>query len=204
MSKQISNNVLLVLISATILVSVIGTWVTITKITPITGAVTGTTNVTVNSTAGISLSTSLVNFTESTPGESRTTYRTTDIRSGPFNITNDGTVLVNVTMSATNPFTSASFTLPGSKYLYNVSILADYMGRQYFNCTVGVNSTTGGAGYDFASYLYVQSTAKHIICNLNFTDGKDSVLIHINITIPSDEAAGVKTSVVTFLASQAV
>lgn len=202
MNKQISNNTLLILIISSVVVSVIGTWITIIKITPITGAVTGTTNVTVNSTAGISLSTSLVNFTESAPSESRTTYRTTDIRSGPFNITNDGTVLVNITMSATNPF-SGTFSMPGSKYLFNVSILSDYMGRQFFNCSVGVNSTTSGAGYEFAGYQYVKTSAQMIICNLNFTDGKDSALIHINITIPSDEAAGVKTSVVTFLGSAA-
>ena len=203
MIKQISNNTLLVLISATILVSIIGTWVTITKITPITGAVTGTTNVTVNTTTGISLATALVNFTESTPGESRRTYSTTDIRSGPFNITNDGTVLVNITMSATSPFTSSSFTMPNFRYLYNVSILSDYQNRAFFNCTVGVNSTACCNGYDYAGYRYVKSTTEFAICNLNFTDGKDSVLVHINITIPSDEAAGVKTSVVTFLASAA-
>ena len=123
MTKQVSNNTLLILITATIMVSIIGTWVTITRITPITGAVTGTTNVSINATSGISLITSLVNFTEATPGESRSTYRASDIKSGPFNISNDGTVFVNITMSATAIFTSPSFTMPSKDYLYNVTIL---------------------------------------------------------------------------------
>ncbi len=200
MTKQISNNVLFVIVVSAIAVSIIGTWVTITKITPITGAVTGTTNVTVNTTTGISLATALVNFTESTPGESRSSYRTSDIRSGPFNITNDGTVLVNITMSATTLFTSGTNAFPGFTYLYNVSILADYQNKALWNCTVGL---TAGLPYQFAGYRFVNNSAEVAICFLNFTDGKDSALVHINITIPSDETAGTKTSVVTFLGSQA-
>ncbi len=216
--KEISNNALVVLISATILITIIGTWVSINKISPITGfaptttTIYGQVNVTVNCTAGVSFARGNVNFTSAVPGDSRTSYTSSDLdNSGPFNITNDGTSLINISVAGAALFTSSSAaTLPNKFFSYNVTHIEVGAGKYIGNCSMtyphngvlcnGTNSGPPNATCGF--WRVMQSTADSgAVCRLNFSDGSDSVFVHINITIPTDEIGGRKNATITFTSS---
>ena len=192
---QISNNVLIVLIGITILVSVIGAWISINKLSPLTGYATtiyGSVNVTVNCTAGISFVTSgtsggAVNFTAAAPGDVRLTTSATDITAGPFNFTNDGTSLINISVSSTSLFKSLlANTLPNKYYSFN-----------------GTKTSTAPTCNPTSTLPWTQMSTSALvaICRLNFSDGADSALVHINITIPPDEPSGAHNATVTFTSS---
>jgi hypothetical protein len=194
MKKSISNNVLVVLIGITILVSIIGSWISINKLSPLTGYATtiyGSVNVTINCTAGISFNTVgnsgvAVNFTAAAPGESRLTTTPSDITKGPFNITNDGTSLINISVSSTALFESPlANSLPNKYYSYN--------GTKSSSAPTCVVSTT--------PWTQMSGTPTVAICRLNFTDGSDTGIIHINITVPPDEPSGARNATVTFTSS---
>lgn len=214
--KELSNNALVVLISATILISVIGTWISINNLQPITGLpVTTTTlygqvNVTINCTAGIGFARGNVNFTSAVPGDSRTTLTSGDLdNSGPFNITNDGTSLINVSVAASNIWASAQAAIPTRFFSYNVTHILTGAGVYIGNCSLtypnnGRFCTQSGGGPNSTCGLWRQfqsSADSGAICRLNFTDGSDSVLVHVNITVPSDEPSGRKNATITFVSS---
>jgi hypothetical protein len=147
--------------------------------------VTGQTNLTVVSQIAISLPTNLVEFGQMYPDA---TNDTTDNIPLPFTIQNDGNRKVNVTISATSLFTAA--TNPTDFYKYKMAPSGEG------TCYIGTCTNT-------SQYYYMPSVAGQNICYLNFTDSCDSALIHINVTVPTSEADGVKTSTVTLLAVQA-
>ncbi|MBI2671241.1 hypothetical protein HYX18_04675 [Candidatus Woesearchaeota archaeon] len=214
--KEISNNVLVVLIVTTIFVSIIGTWVSISRLSPLTGfAATTTTiygqvNVSINCTAGIGFARGNVNFTSAVGGDSRTSYTAADLdNSGPFNITNDGNSLVNISISSANLWASSQGAIPSRFYSYNVTHILAGAGIYIGNCSLtyannGRFCTQSGAGPNSTCGLWRQfqsSADSGAVCRLNFTDGSDSVLVHVNITVPSDETGGRKNATVTFTSS---
>jgi hypothetical protein len=194
--NPVSNNILSVLIGITILVSIIGSWISINKLSPLTGYATtiyGSVNVTINCAAGVSFNSlggitgGSVNFTAAAPGESRLTTNPSDITSGPFNITNDGSSLINVTISSTPLFNSPSAnTLPNKYYS--------------FNGTKTSNLPSCPPNANYPSWQQTSSTPTVAICRLNFTDGSDTALVHINITVPPDEPSGARNATITFTA----
>ena len=211
-SNEISNNVLVVLIGSVILVSIIGTFISLNKLAPITGfaptttTIYGQVNVTINCTAGISFARANVNFTAAIPGDARTTVTSADLdNSGPFNITNDGTGLINISIASANIWASTQGAVPSRFFSYNVSHLSTYVG----NCSLTFphnpfcgNTTNGAPNSTCGLWRPMPSSAEQWpICRLNFTDGSDSVLVHINITVPSDEPSGKKNATVTFVAT---
>ncbi|HLC56592.1 MAG TPA: hypothetical protein VJJ23_05125 [Candidatus Nanoarchaeia archaeon] len=205
----ISNNVLAVLLAITIIFSITGTLISLSRMEALTGAAAavGTVNVTVNESAGISLSQSAVNFTTSDPGVNRITTTGLDIQAGPFNLTNDGTVLVNVTIGSTALFSVASAnTLPNRFYSYNITHILTGDGIYIGNCSYGMrgNNLICGNNASCGAWRAMVATAaaETAICRLNFTDGSDSVLIQVNITVPSDEPAGTRNANVTFTSSK--
>ena len=208
--KGISNNVLAVLLFATILFSITGTLFSLSRIESLTGAAAaiGTVNITVNESNGITLTQSAVNFTLSIPGNSRTTLTGGDIQAGPFNLTNDGTVLINVTIGSTPLFSSSSAnTLPNVFYSYNITHIVSGVGIYIGNCSYGMRGNNPICGNNATCGLWrpmvATANAETSICRLNFTDGSDSVLVQVNITIPSDEPAGTRNANVTFTSSKA-
>ena len=88
MARDISNNTLVVLLVVAILVSVLGTWASLGKLTPITGysAVAGTTTATVNETIDISVTSATVGFGNM---QTRQHNDTSDDSPAPFNFTNE-------------------------------------------------------------------------------------------------------------------
>jgi hypothetical protein len=150
-----------------------------------TALITGTTNLTVVSTIAITLPTSLVDFGLMFPD---TTNDTTDSIPLPFTIQNDGNRKVNVTISATSLFSTA--VNPTDSYKYMIAASGEG------TCYIGACTNT-------AQYYNMPSADSLSICYLNFTNSCDTALIHINATVPVAEPDGIKTSTVTFLASQA-
>ncbi|MEK6974513.1 MAG: hypothetical protein AABW41_04740 [Nanoarchaeota archaeon] len=213
--RDISNNVLVVLIAVTIFISIVGTWISISKLSPLTGfAATTTTlygqvNVSINCTAGIGFARGNVNFTSAMPGDARTTLTAADLdNSGPFNITNDGTGLINVSIAAANIWSSTQGGVPSKFFSYNVTHINAGAGIYKGNCSLsyptGLFCAQSGAGPNATCGLWrmFQSSADSgAICRLNFTDGSDSVLVHVNITVPNDEPSGKKNATITFTAS---
>lgn len=186
-NEGISNNYLVLLVFFAILVSIIGTWTNLNKITGRGPTDTGIVNVTVNTTISITLrdatvGVSSVNFTLN-QGESDDTNDTTP---APFNVTNDGAVQVNITVNATKLFTSGSW--PST----------NFQGR----CS---NSSAGGAaGYNCtgnSTQDYYQLGDEYLSMDLlDWTSGNDTGAFDIAVDVPSGEPGGEKQSTVTFSA----
>lgn len=214
-----NNNFTIILGTLAIIMLLLAFFVHYGTTNKVTGLVVGTVNVTINQTIGVSLSRNSINFTSSNPGTGRTTYTAADLASAPLptctyfanatcglNITNDGSVNLNITMQDTGSviFTSSSFTRK-LHFLFNVSV--PYSARSVickdttFNGFYNVNNThirTGGF-VPSINWTPVNTTAITIICGLNSTNTgygaevqPDVASIDFNITIPTDESAGTK------------
>ncbi|QQG38603.1 MAG: hypothetical protein HYS32_03275 [Candidatus Woesearchaeota archaeon] len=180
---KISQTTFLLLIAV---VSIIGTIFVLTN-EGITGAVTGTTNITVYGTTTITLSTSVVDLGNLTLGGTNATVNASATADG-FVIRNDGNVRVNISVSATNLFSSSSNPTPN--YTFFVS----------YNSTEGICFTSSGTTQGQTN---MPSATTVIINRLNSTDSCDTAEVDINITIPLGESTGAKASTVTFLAIDA-
>jgi hypothetical protein len=150
-----------------------------------TALITGTTNLTVVSQIAISLPTNVVNFGNMFPDE---TNDTTDNNPLPFTIQNDGNRKVNVTIAATSLFSTAGN--PTDFYKYKIA-------------PSGEGTCYNPACTNTSQYFFMPAVAGQTMCFLNFTDSCDTASINVNVTVPTAEADGTKTSTVTFLASQA-
>ncbi len=156
----------------------------------ITGHATGVTNVTVYTTTSLTMIISNVYLGNLTIGD--TNGSDTNEQGDGFQIQNDGNVLLNVSMSATSLFTATPN--PTSNYLFIVSDAGEG----------GINTTTWGEETINTTYTNVPGTSTLIITYLNETDASDLAEIDINITVPTAETAGLKTSTVTFTAVDAI
>jgi len=153
----------------------------------LTGQATGVTNVTVYTTSAISTVLDNVYLGNLTIGDSNSTQNGT-INDG-FQVQNDGNVPLNISMSATNLFSSAAN--PSSYYLFLVSDA----GNGTNNESVWIESGT------ILVWTNVPATNTQIIEALNDSEGWDIVEVDINITVPVSETAGLKESTVTFTGS---
>ena len=188
-----------------------------------TGLAIGTINVTINESVGITLSRAAINFTVSNPGDSRVTYTAADLTSAPLsacnsmmanqtcgiNITNDGSVNINVTLRdlGSNIFSSGSFARH-KHFLFNVSVPISARNticpNSVTNGFYNVNNThimTGGY-VPTINWTPVNTSAITIICGLNFSNTgyslemqQDVASIDFNITVPTDEPAGTKGTI---------
>ena len=142
-------------------------------------------NFTMQSLVSFSVVNSTLLFGSLAPNDRK---NTTDGTIGPFNLTNDGNVFINITINASNIWQRAS--IPTANYQFKV------------------DNSTGepGAfawGKSNTSWAYIPGVSGMAIGYLNWTDTKDTAEVDIHLTVPSDEPAGAKTSVVTFEASYA-
>ena len=181
----------------------------------ITGAAStgvGYTNVTVSAATDITVVRAQINFTDSNPGETRDSHDSTQINECSvdsecgINITNDGSVEVNISMENTNNLFDGSSLVNSKHYLYNITFGDNNTAFTSVDCSAG-----GSRGLQFDDPAYgsfrqmpAESASEVAICYLNSTDGHDSVQVDINITVPGDEPAGIKSGVITFTAIQAI
>jgi hypothetical protein len=103
----------------------------------------------------------------------------------PFRIENDGNVLANITANATGDL----FTTAGLG-----STAFQFKARQN---ETGAFNTSGSQ----LSYTPVDSILKNVLKQLNYSDTNDSAYVDINITVPSAEQPGTRTTNVTFRAT---
>ncbi len=196
---EISNNALFVLITLSIIVSLLGTWVSLSKLRipsitgfPITPSTTGVANVTVNSTVSINCNMTNCNvfFQSQNPGDVNNTFDNAPL---PFNITNDGSVRVNVTVRKSAALFQGTGGDTGA-FQMNAT------------CACGASRCCGNwtailaAGW-YSNWTDITTSDKQIVDRLNFTDGSDSVRIEIRINVPSDEPSGTRSSTLTFTAT---
>ena len=157
---------------------------------PITGQATGTASATVASVVSITLPVSTVSLGSLNNNDNQIT---TDFVPAPFTVGNDGTVNINLTINATDLFTGTSAANPSSFYQFNATLNET---GSVVNATVDFPSTT------FTNMPATGSPAT-LATRLKFANANDLLNIHINITVPSDEPAGAKSSTITVTASQA-
>ena len=182
--NNLSNNTLALLIVMAIAISVVGTWISLSKITPLTGVVVGAANVTISSSTGISLVVDNVSFGGLPAGGFNDT---TDNSPPPFRLRNDGNVAINISVVVSNLWSNAS------------SPTTYYQGR-CGNYTTELNCTSVN---DTVAFTNLPTSATKFIGNLLYAVANDELEFEINITVPDDEPVGYKNSTVTFTATQA-
>ncbi len=178
--------------------------------TQITGAATGVANVTVVSLVQITLVNDTVTLGALQPGQQNSTFPPAQIKGkpGPFVVNNSGNIDVNITISASQLFSTiaaasnyymircgnasgqATTDLPYTPWGANCSD-ASSIGR--------VNMTINSTGW---AAMPLSAPASPNYVNLSFQT-LNQIFFHINITVPPAEPVGNKTSTVTFTASAA-
>ena len=191
---ELSTNALAALLVVAILVSVGGTFVSLSKlraesISAITGAATsgtGTTTATITNVTAITIHQSPVAFGSIAAGDQDDTTDSTPV---PFQVNNSGNVPLNITVNA-----SVLFTSPGvNRSSYRFSCGAD----EGPNCPTG--SSTSATDMPTANDTGLNRTA---IFDFPSANNNDSREVEIYISVPGDEAGGAKTSTITFQAAQ--
>lgn len=207
MKKRISKNYLIVIAILAMTSSVFSLFLFLGKF-DITGASStgiGYTNVTVLETTDITVVRGLINFTATSPGVSKDSTQSshlyqcdTDLKCG-INITNDGSIAINISIENTEALFDSG-TIDNSKhYLYNITLGDNSTDYTSVDCSTG-----GSQGLQLTGSWRAmpdELASEIAICCLNQTDSHDSVQVDINITVPDDEPAGVKSGTITFTAS---
>lgn len=183
----VSNKTLATLVGVVLVISVISLGMTAMRMTGIstTGAVTGTTQVSVGAYAAISLPTNTVDFGSMNNGESNETGDDVPL---PFTVQNDGTVDVNVTINASDLWDGTGAQNPSVYYRFTANTSSE--------------GTCFDTGESITTYTNMPSSATLAIAFLNYTNSCDLAEVEINVTVPSDESAGAKSSTVWFIGTQ--
>jgi len=151
------------------------------------GFATGKTNVSVAQVVAISLPVALIEFNSLSNNE---TNDTTDDHPRPFIIQNDGSVLVDLTIGATDLFSGTGGANPSGHYQFQSdNYEASTTPNSSALVTSWTNIPTTGSPVTFAT-------------DMSYVTSKDSLEGEIKITVPGDEAPGDKSSTVTFTATQ--
>ena len=185
---MVSNNTLASLVVIAIIVAVAGIVTTLNTLSQVgmTGAATGTANVTVLSFTSLSIIVDNVNFGSMNPWESNDTA---DSSPPPFELRNDGNVDLNVTVNSTSLWT----VLPGN--VTSVYFQGKCRDNEATACGAGSNTTYGN--------IPIDSAAVNFITNMPFPSSRDEVYFDINVTVPEEETPGAKSAVITFTGTQA-
>ncbi len=147
----------------------------------------GTASLLVTGSVMLSAPTSTVNLGALAPSA---TNNTLGGNPPPFVLQNDGNVKVNITINATDLFSTAAN--PTGNYTYNAN-----------------TSAKGTCFYNTASESIITPTnvpavagVTKFIGMLNYTDSCDTAEVEIAVSVPSGEPTGAKSSTVGFTASQ--
>ena len=136
-------------------------------------------NFTVSSLLSITMFTSGVEFGSVAPG---TEVNTSDGVPAPFRAENTGNIDTNVSLNASAIFTTVAIN--NSAYQFKIR-------ENESNAFSTALSATGWTN------MSNSTTAAHVV-NLTWRDARNDFLTDINLTIPSDEPPGFKTSTITF------
>jgi hypothetical protein len=177
---------------------------------------TGTAWMNVSGTLSITLSDSLINFTNGshTGAASYATLETngSTVSGGTWatindNITlqNDGNVLANVTLNS-----SGAAAWVGGSAIYQLYSFAWTNGTYNLSCLLPYNSTSDGTNWP-ANSLYrhegnwhniTTANATYGVCQkLNYTDGGDKINLWLKVQVPIDTTVGAKSDSLRFEAS---
>ncbi|MFH0840975.1 MAG: hypothetical protein V1865_03295, partial [bacterium] len=138
-------------------------------------------NFTVDSLVYIYLTTNSVAFGNMALGEKN---ETTDSNPLPFAAENRGNVISNISINATSYFTSPSINFPSNNYQFKI--------RE--NEAGSFNTASSNMTWVNMS----DASATPNIININWQEVNNDGLIDINVTVPSDEPSGAKSSSVRF------
>lgn len=230
MKKEVSDNKLIIIALIAISISLLSILISVTRPYIITGASLsdeGYVNVTVLSVVDLTIQMNTINFTATNPGKTRNSYNASDTQDCTadnhcgFNMTNDGTRFINITIyESENLFDSSNYDNK-SHYLYNTTIQDIDYDTAYGakgNCSTGYDQgpkgpdDTGATG-QWRAIPRSSDNAEVAVCYLNYTDippdgndehRPDTARVEINITVPSDEATGSKTGMLTFTGISAI
>lgn len=148
----------------------------------ITGMITGTSTVTVSNDTTISMVVSTVAFGTMSIGQ---TNDTSDANPPAFQTRNDGNVFINLSINASSLWVNAPN--PTTNYTYKCNnVSGNWQGCK---STSPATQTT---------YANMPTSATQFIWNLSFTSTNDTAAADINVTVPTDEGGGAKSSTVTF------
>ncbi len=139
----------------------------------------------IQSYVAINLTRDYINFGSITIG----TNDTTDDSPLPFLLKNIGNVFVNVSINASDLWISA--VNPTPYYQFKVDNYAGQAGA--FNWAASTTSFTSVPN---------RTIVPRIMSGFNYTDTRNTAEIDVNITVPPGEGAGVKSSIITFVASR--
>jgi hypothetical protein len=203
---EVSNNLLAALVIVAMAMSLAGTMsmLSVTTITPnpATGMATttasGLANATLASEVHINLSRWVVDFKNI--GVAPAYNDTTDFNPYPFVLDNNGSVPVNVSIgeSTGNPLWTnddsceSCFKFNSTPYGANGAL--NYSAWKEFNATNGA---------EVANPAGLSTTTPNLVWNLTreTTNSENRMIIHLNITAPSNEPGGYKVADIFFLAA---
>lgn len=189
---NISNNILAGLLIVAIVVGIGGMYAAVniqTQTAAATGFATGVANVTIPAKVQISLPVNTIDFGNL---EISATNDTSDMDPAPFEIKNDGSVNVNITVEATDMFSGTGGANPSTYYQFKS---AEKEAGSVVNDTTDLVTTW--------TNMAATGNAVNFTTNFKFPNANDELYGHIKLTVPDDESAGAKSSTVTFTASQA-
>jgi hypothetical protein len=178
---KFSNNTLVVLLSFAIMVSVFGTWMSLSYIDSydfLTGRATdtGTTSLTVSGVTSCSATDNNISFGTMVRSTSNDSADAGDY----ITIENDGNTQINITAYAT-------------------AELWDDASYQATSLYWQVRCGTAESGTCNTTYGNVPDADGNLIAYLvNPDDATDSFTVGVNVTVPSDEVSGAKSGTLTF------
>jgi len=206
MAQHISLKTALLILSVFAVFSIAGTYFALTagKAGPlVTGFVPGVATVNVSDTVAISLVRSVVSFgNQSLSKSNETSSAGLSNTPLPFTVQNDGNLWTNVTIDATNLFSSSEAANPSYYYRANSSLTGGEASSLNGTCALGGASCANGTGGSYnITWINIPLTggsSSLIIAGMHYANASDLVAVNINMTVPSVESAGNKTSTVTF------
>jgi len=204
-SFKFSNNDLAAILVVAIIFSVLFTMNTLNKLeAPVTGKATsliGTANITISREVSISFAVANLSFVDSYAGSTLDSYNASAVNNCAtngacgLNITNDGSVNVNISLQTT----ADMFSGTSPSFLCNLSN----------NNGAAVYYGPGATGMTSAGNTTMQNCASGVgslaafVSNLSFRNPTDWAMIDFKVTVPVDESAGYKLASVTFSAVDA-
>ena len=175
---KISNNSLVVLLGLAIVVSIAGTWATLTIVDQITGAATatGTTTVNVKSVVSCSATDNTIVFGQMQRSGSNNSGNKSDYHV----VSNAGNVDINVSAYA-------------SVNLWATQAAAS----SYWRIGCNNTNTSGSTCSDWAN-LAASSARTLLTDNLSVADATDDMMVKVEVTVPTDETTGNKSGTITY------
>lgn len=219
MKKEVQNKQIILITLIAIILSLFSILLSVTRLEVITGASSSYTNVTVSAIVDISISTSSIEFIATNPGKTRNSYNSSEVKGCDtdnhcgFNITNDGTRFINVTIQETESLFGSSNFDATQHFTYNVTmkdVLYDTAYGADGNCSTGYDQGFKGPDDNgqWGEWRAIPHSSEEVaVCYLNHTDNSpdgvddhrpDIAIVEINITVPTNEATGSKTGTLTF------